>query len=154
MCVTHIPGRSRDCRQVAPSDSVKHNRAESQDISVRRVSAETYDAISASRASTAPASVPAASTTGHAAGPGPGSKVPPATIPAPPPSGGVVFTTIQKFLPDKGERAPLLSDRANIVVIADEAHRSQYDLIDGLARHLREACQVPLRPRNRRDGNS
>jgi type I restriction enzyme R subunit len=53
-------------------------------------------------------------------------------------SGGVVFTTIQKFLPEKGERAPLLSDRANIVVIADEAHRSQYDLIDGLARHLRD----------------
>lgn len=54
-------------------------------------------------------------------------------------SGGVVFTTIQKFLPEKGERAPLLSDRANIVVIADEAHRSRYDLIDGLARHLRDA---------------
>ena len=53
-------------------------------------------------------------------------------------SGGVVFTTIQKFLPEKGECAPLLSDRANIVVIADEAHRSQYDLIDGLARHLRD----------------
>jgi type I restriction enzyme R subunit len=55
-------------------------------------------------------------------------------------SGGVVFTTIQKFLPaQKGERMPLLSDRANIVVIADEAHRSQYDVIDGLARHLRDA---------------
>ncbi len=54
-------------------------------------------------------------------------------------SGGVVFTTIQKFLPDRGERMPGLSVRANIVVIADEAHRSQYDLIDGLARHLRDA---------------
>lgn len=55
-------------------------------------------------------------------------------------SGGVVFTTIQKFLPaQKGERMPLLSDRANIVVIADEAHRSQYDVIDGLARHMRDA---------------
>ncbi len=43
-------------------------------------------------------------------------------------SGGVVFTTIQKFMPDKGERMPALSDRRNIVVIADEAHRSQYDL--------------------------
>jgi type I restriction enzyme R subunit len=53
-------------------------------------------------------------------------------------SGGVVFTTIQKFLPDKGERFPLLSDRRNIVVIADEAHRSQYDFIDGFARHLRD----------------
>jgi type I restriction enzyme R subunit len=54
-------------------------------------------------------------------------------------SGGVVFTTIQKFLPDKGERMPQLSDRRNIIVIADEAHRSQYDLIDGLARHMRDA---------------
>jgi type I restriction enzyme R subunit len=54
-------------------------------------------------------------------------------------SGGVVFTTIQKFLPDKGERMPRLSDRRNIIVIADEAHRSQYDLIDGLARHMRDA---------------
>lgn len=54
-------------------------------------------------------------------------------------SGGVVFTTIQKFLVDKGEKMPVLSDRRNIVVIADEAHRSQYDLIDGLARNLRDA---------------
>ncbi len=54
-------------------------------------------------------------------------------------SGGVVFTTIQKFLPERGERMPALSDRRNIVVIADEAHRSQYDLIDGLARNLRDA---------------
>ncbi len=54
-------------------------------------------------------------------------------------SGGVVFTTIQKFLPEKGEKMPCLSQRRNIVVIADEAHRSQYDLIDGLARHLRDA---------------
>jgi len=44
-------------------------------------------------------------------------------------SGGVVFTTIQKFLPDEpGEKYPMLSDRRNIVVIADEAHRSQYGL--------------------------
>ena len=54
-------------------------------------------------------------------------------------SGGVVFTTIQKFLPEKGEKMPALSDRRNIVVIADEAHRSQYDLIDGLARQMRDA---------------
>ena len=54
-------------------------------------------------------------------------------------SGGVVFTTIQKFLPAQGEKMPCLSERRNIVVIADEAHRSQYDLIDGLARHLRDA---------------
>ncbi|HNP82736.1 MAG TPA: type I restriction endonuclease subunit R [Nitrospira sp.] len=55
-------------------------------------------------------------------------------------SGGVVFTTIQKFfLEEKGDRHPVLSDRRNIVVIADEAHRSQYDFIDGFARHMRDA---------------
>jgi type I restriction enzyme R subunit len=78
-------------------------------------------------------------------------------------SGGVVFTTIQKFFPDlpaasrnaaqageKGDlppatgaaqagRYPVLSERRNIVVIADEAHRSQYDFIDGFARHMRDA---------------
>ena len=63
-------------------------------------------------------------------------------------AGGVVFTTIQKFFPDeKGPstgsgQAPstkALSDRRNIVVIADEAHRSQYDFIDGFARHMRDA---------------
>ncbi len=55
-------------------------------------------------------------------------------------SGGVVFTTIQKFFPgDWGDRHPLLSERRNIVVIADEAHRSQYDFIDGFARHMRDA---------------
>ena len=55
-------------------------------------------------------------------------------------SGGVVFTTIQKFFPEeKGEKYPLLSERRNIIVIADEAHRSQYDFIDGFARHMRDA---------------
>jgi type I restriction enzyme R subunit len=55
-------------------------------------------------------------------------------------SGGVVFTTIQKFFPEEtGDRHPVLSDRRNIVVIADEAHRSQYDFIDGFARHMRDA---------------
>ena len=54
-------------------------------------------------------------------------------------SGGVVFTTIQKFFPAPGERYPELSDRRNVVVIADEAHRSQYDFIDGFARHMRDA---------------
>ena len=81
-------------------------------------------------------------------------------------SGGVVFTTIQKFLPgeepeEEGARRPLagaprfraaespsgrargrrspLSERRNVVVIADEAHRSQYDFIDGYARHMRDA---------------
>jgi len=41
-------------------------------------------------------------------------------------SGGVVFTTIQKFQPEEGNVYELLSDRPNIVVIADEAHRTQY----------------------------
>ena len=79
-------------------------------------------------------------------------------------SGGVVFTTIQKFMPpsaepsprppstvlrtgspsgsgrkEAGDQHPLLSERRNIVVIADEAHRSQYDFIDGYARHMRDA---------------
>jgi len=76
-------------------------------------------------------------------------------------SGGIVFTTIQKFmplldkeeLPDDSDTRPVedpnsdyyfvsnkpLSLRRNIVVIADEAHRSQYDFIDGFAKHLREA---------------
>jgi len=44
-------------------------------------------------------------------------------------AGGVVFTTIQKFLPEeKGDAFEQLSERRNIVVIADEAHRSQYGL--------------------------
>ncbi len=68
-------------------------------------------------------------------------------------SGGIVFTTIQKFLPEVIERIDIgngktksitgqyemLSDRRNIVVIADEAHRSQYDFMDGFARHMRDA---------------
>jgi type I restriction enzyme R subunit len=54
-------------------------------------------------------------------------------------SAGIVFTTIQKFMPTEGERYPELSDRRNIIVIADEAHRSQYDFVDGFARHMRDA---------------
>jgi type I restriction enzyme R subunit len=70
-------------------------------------------------------------------------------------SGGIVFTTIQKFMPlDEdlvienlasepkpeyiGVEIKALSDRKNIIVIADEAHRSQYDFIDGYAKHLRD----------------
>jgi len=90
--------------------------------------------------------------------------------------GGVIFTTIQKFMPPsaapspqsspsgrgseslapspqpfpsgRGEneaegeedwRMPVLSKRRNIVVLADEAHRSQYDFIDGFARHMHDA---------------
>jgi type I restriction enzyme R subunit len=67
------------------------------------------------------------------------------------PSGGVVFTTLQKFAPEAGSKDyPLLSDRRNIVVIADEAHRSQYgfrakverksgDISYGFAKYLRDA---------------
>lgn len=55
-------------------------------------------------------------------------------------SGGVIFTTVQKFFPADNERThPLLSDRRNVILVADEAHRSQYDFIDGFARHMRDA---------------
>jgi type I restriction enzyme R subunit len=65
-------------------------------------------------------------------------------------SGGVVFTTIHKFMPEKGEAMPELSARQNIVVIADEAHRSQYgfggkvnektgEISYGFASNLRDA---------------
>ncbi len=53
-------------------------------------------------------------------------------------AGGVFFTTIQKFLPAGVSGGPL-SERRNIVVIADEAHRSQYDFITGYARRMRDA---------------
>lgn len=67
------------------------------------------------------------------------------------PSGGIIFTTVQKFAPDKDEdRFPRLTARTNVVVIADEAHRSQYGfnaVLDkktgkykyGFAKHLRDA---------------
>ena len=66
-------------------------------------------------------------------------------------SGGIIFTTVQKFLPEKDEdQFPRLTDRTNVVVIADEAHRSQYGfnaVLDkktgkykyGFAKHLRDA---------------
>ncbi|MBY3395120.1 type I restriction endonuclease subunit R [Rhizobium laguerreae] len=42
-------------------------------------------------------------------------------------SGGVIFTTVQKFTPEKGEEVfPVLTERRNVIVMADEAHRSQY----------------------------
>ena len=58
-------------------------------------------------------------------------------------SGGIVFSTIQKFglsQADKqaGRPFPLLSERLNVVVMVDEAHRSNYDFVDGFARHLRD----------------
>jgi type I restriction enzyme R subunit len=67
------------------------------------------------------------------------------------PSGGVIFTTIQKFSPEEGRvDYPLLTDRRNVVVIADEAHRSQYgfgakierktgEIAYGFAKYLRDA---------------
>ena len=74
-------------------------------------------------------------------------------------SGGIVFTTIQKFMPVNsdiiestnsgvvsepaaeyiGAEIKALSERKNIVVVADEAHRSQYDFIDGFAKYMRDA---------------
>lgn len=59
-------------------------------------------------------------------------------------SGGIIFTTIQKFGltkddRDAGRKFPTLSERANIVVMVDEAHRTNYDLIDGFARNVRDA---------------
>ena len=58
--------------------------------------------------------------------------------------GGIIFTTLQKFGRTKDEREnglphPRLSDRRNVIVIVDEAHRSHYDDLDGYARHLRDA---------------
>jgi type I restriction enzyme, R subunit len=53
------------------------------------------------------------------------------------PAGGIVFTTIQKFSPPKGtDEMPVLSERRNVVVVSDEAHRSQYA---DFARNLRKA---------------
>lgn len=66
-------------------------------------------------------------------------------------SGGIIFTTLQKFRPgEDGDTNPVLTDRRNVVVVADEAHRSQYgfresvdpktgQLRSGLAKHLRDA---------------
>lgn len=59
-------------------------------------------------------------------------------------TGGIYFTTLQKFGRSKTEREagsshPLLSSRRNIIVIVDEAHRSHYDNLDGYARHLADA---------------
>ena len=67
------------------------------------------------------------------------------------PAGGVIFTTIQKFAPESGETDyPALTHRSNVVVIADEAHRSQYgfrakvgrktgEISYGFAKYLRDA---------------
>lgn len=54
-------------------------------------------------------------------------------------AGGIIFTTNAKFFPETGDDFPLLSDRSNIIVMADEAHRSQYNFIDGFAKHIRQA---------------
>ncbi len=72
-------------------------------------------------------------------------------------AGGVVFTTIHKFFPEeKGDRHPTLSERRNIAVMADEAHRSQYDFIDGFrtARRCRSTTRAgsPSSRSTRRSG--
>lgn len=59
-------------------------------------------------------------------------------------TGGIFFTTLQKFGLTDDERTsgldhPLLTDRRNIIVVVDEAHRSHYDDLDGFARHIRDA---------------
>jgi len=59
-------------------------------------------------------------------------------------TGGIYFTTLQKFGLTDNERGsgldhPLLTDRRNIIVVVDEAHRSHYDDLDGYARHIRDA---------------
>ncbi|MCH9731452.1 MAG: type I restriction endonuclease subunit R [Actinomycetia bacterium] len=59
-------------------------------------------------------------------------------------TGGIYFTTLQKFGLTEDERNagadhPLLTERRNVVVIVDEAHRSHYDDLDGYARHIRDA---------------
>ena len=57
-------------------------------------------------------------------------------------SGGVIFSTIQKFQKDRHEphsKHPVLSDRKNIIVMVDEAQRSQYEILDGYAANLRSA---------------
>ncbi|MEN9657866.1 MAG: hypothetical protein RL571_1331 [Pseudomonadota bacterium] len=60
------------------------------------------------------------------------------------PSGGIVFATIQKFAPGEDEDVfPLLSDRHNIVVIADEAHRTQYGFEAKLKQRLPKPIQAP-----------
>ena len=53
-------------------------------------------------------------------------------------AGGVVFTTIHKFTEAHGR----ISDRANVVVMADEAHRSQYGFVDGGAKWMRDRCRT------------
>ncbi|MFD0997568.1 type I restriction endonuclease subunit R [Pseudoclavibacter chungangensis] len=59
-------------------------------------------------------------------------------------TGGIYFTTLQKFgltehEKQSGTQHPLLTDRRNVIVVVDEAHRSHYDDLNGYARHLRDA---------------
>ena len=72
------------------------------------------------------------------------------------PSGGIIFTTIQKFKPEKDEeKFPVLTDRHNVIVMCDEAHRTQYGfkgVLDkqtgkikyGLARALRDGFKCNI----------
>lgn len=60
--------------------------------------------------------------------------------------GEIIFTTIEKFRLREGEvKHPLLNSRSNIILIADEAHRSQYGFEQGFARYLAEALPNVLR---------
>ena len=59
------------------------------------------------------------------------------------PAGGIIFSTVQKFKAEN-KHFPLLSERKNIVVIADEAHRSHYNFVSGYARYIREALPNAL----------
>lgn len=60
--------------------------------------------------------------------------------------GEVIFTTIEKFQLNKGELAhPILNTRPNVILIADEAHRSQYGFEQGYARFLAEALPYAMR---------
>ena len=60
-------------------------------------------------------------------------------------AGGIIFTTIQKFFPETGTEYPLLSDRKNIIIIADEAHRSQYGFGLKVPKNLDSDAQIRLR---------
>jgi len=53
------------------------------------------------------------------------------------PAGGIIFSTVQKFEPEN-DKFPVLSARENIIVIADEAHRSHYNFVQGYAKYIRE----------------
>lgn len=59
-------------------------------------------------------------------------------------AGGIVFSTLQKLSTPGAERMPTLTERGNVIVLADEAHRSHYELAEGLAKNLRDALPNAL----------